>query len=275
MPATFKWERPRDAIIEQGRNNLAVVRGALAQGLDRTVPRATLIALLEDAGMPIMGEAYDVSHPDLIVTGRSIYGQFWDTAIVRVKYETLALEFDFFPQTSWYVRDETSLTQEQTQLDVSGIPIDVNYLPPSATNTIVDYPRFNKFEPMRSLVLQATLSVRPSETVLNAVGAVNNATWFSKPVGYWLCAGVGAEASSGEPSKIKVSASFISKVHRDWKSYAFFIDETGRPPRDINPALVQAAVNTAYTTSMITSNGFVAVGLYEMQNFATVFGVGT
>lgn len=273
MPVTFRWNRVREARVEDSINNLAVMRGALAKGLDRSAPALTILKVLEDAGMPAIGDEYDATYPDLICTGRIVWGEAWDLANVQVKYETKSANFTFFPTTNWYVRDDTAVTQEQTQISVSGVPIVVNYKPPGAANARKDYPFFSKFMPLRSLVLQATLNTRPSATVLDAVGTVNSATWQGYPKGYWLCTGCGAEASSVAPNQLRVSASFLSKVHFDWKSYASFVDETGRVPSDIVPADVADVINADYTTSSIhTANGFVGVGLYAMSDFGSIFG---
>jgi hypothetical protein len=274
MAVDFKWDLVRAARINTRFRHNEIYRGALATGLDRSIPEDTLIRVLNDAGCPALGDIYNIDNTDLICSEREIYGEQIDQAIIRCKFETFLVEDVAWPTDSaWNIVDSTTTATEETMLDSTGAPIDVTY---TLDGTIIqhDFPRLSKFVPLRTLTFQQLIEGRPSIAYLNAIASVNDRTWQGLPKGYWLCAAVSATANARWPIYTELSISFISRQIRDWSSFAVFEDETGRAPNDLDPSSISVVYSSAYSlTQDDTANGFLKVGLYPMQNFLSIFGV--
>jgi hypothetical protein len=281
MAATIKPDRIDGALLDHGKDFTRCVR--IFQVYDIPLPATgfaadILIKSLATSGMPQIGDG----HPNITnctVQRHIVRGMATNQARVEIVYETPVAGAFSPPQGTLLLRDSTVLTTEETSVSELGNVIHVNYQPtvnPTGNSRVTKVATFQKLLPMRQLTIAGIIkgaANRPSEDVLNAIGTVNENPWQGLKKGFWLFSGfTGDTADLGKT--ISIEASFLTRIHRDWRSFATFRDDRGEIPQDIK----QADVNNLrdrkeYSISAIPANGLVAVGLYKMSNFRSIFGI--
>jgi hypothetical protein len=278
MSARFRWDRVKEARIHQFYNLIEVKRGALLTGVDQTLPEQVILHGLTEAGAPAIGDSYDSDNPNLQcceidVTGEAstVHGASLNLVVT---FNNHLVDGIAWPSDAWYVQDSTTTSLEETQLDANNKPLKVVYELGNSSTQQYDYPKLQKFMPLRTLTIQRLINGRPNNAYLAAIACVNDRMWQGYPKGYWICGAVGATANSRFPQFTELSFTFLNRVTRDWSSYAVFEDETGRAPSDLDPDDIKEVVDGEYGIGQDNNaNGFLAVGLYPEVNMFSIFGI--
>jgi len=237
----------------------------------------------------------------------------------------------------WLIEDDSTLAQEEEELDLNGNPIQVIFtamgkgtknasgflsgaapagpdeIPTPETvaaeaaqrAAITNASKLQSFDqehplrevatfpapvlrPRRALIVSGYMQGRPSFNMLLAQGTVNRDAWEGMAKGYWLCSKVGARAEHGgflngvDPfadagSLIRVEAQFLSKVYRDWGHHFLHRTIKGKIAQQMcSPAFsdrIKQIIDGEYSTEQVRCNGFTKAGLYDLADFAAIFGI--
>lgn len=195
----------------------------------------------------------------------------------------------------WVVEDDTTLTSEVETFDFEGEFLHVKYtygqggvvVSASEENFAAHPFDANVLRPRRRISIHGYIIGRPSEEVLDAVGTVNSKAFFGKKKGYWLCTNAGARVEHNAPTALgqtdtqlyRVSAAWLTKVHRDWSHYAYFKDITGRVPKELLTKearkIIKENIETDYEPFLRknTPSGFARVGMYKTADMGKLFGL--
>jgi hypothetical protein len=289
----IKYDTVLNSRIDNSCNGLVVSRGFIATGIAGRVihdPYA-LLNVLQEVGFPQLGDdlsAVEITG-DIPLTGciakrHLITGVGPRSCRGSIIYESPASAGS--PSGTFVFQDTTENVQEQTQIDLNRQPIQVRYTPPGKTpdlvtathsvNTIKKTITMTVERPLRVLRVSGFLTAAPDISILNAQDTVNLNPWYdSAPKGYWLCYLVDVSADTcGNVYPIEVR--FKNRMTRDWSNFGMYVSPDGVAVPGTPAADINTLMNLAYSTTQnnTTANGCVKVGMYDLTDFATVFGFG-
>jgi hypothetical protein len=256
------------------------------------------LGTLYTAGLPQFREAHPATG-GLRVTRHIIRtGENTNDAAGFVVYEGPSDDGQI--EALWVIEDRSTLTQEMEEIDQDGRPIQVIFestrsvtIERSSGPATYTEPVRHPFtagvpvlRPRRILSVSGIIKGRPGEAILDALGSVNQNTWQGKDPGYWLCveasAAIQLRSLSGgiapEDAWYRVRAEFMSKVRRDWSSFAVYRTPYGHIPKELSEpgetASRLAVINGPYSTGQdnTSANGFAKVGMYPFNDFLATFG---
>jgi hypothetical protein len=288
----IKYDTVADFRVDNSCNGLVVSRGFLATGIPRRAihdPYA-LINVIQESGFPQLGDNFPSPNPGemdltaLTCRRHLITGVGPTSCRGAIVYESPAPAGS--PSGTFVFQDSTENVQEQTQIDLNRKPIQVRYTPPDktadaigathATNTITKTITMTVERPLRVLRVSGFLTSAPSEAILNAQDTVNLNPWYnSAPAGYWLCYLVDVATDTCQ-SVYNIDVRFKSRVTRDWSNFGVYVSPDGVAVPGTSASSINTLLSAAYSTTQdnTTANGCVKVGLYDLTDFATVFGFG-
>lgn len=127
--------------------------------------------------------------------------------------------------------------------------------------------------PIEILILGGLYNEAP-EAMRAGRGCVNNATFLSKPIGYWLCEDVDINKEQLFSNRIHVRVVLASRTDEDWSTWAAPADPNGF---NEDPNMEHVTGDYAYNVRPISqtdrdSDGILRVGMFPVTNFTTLFG---
>jgi len=198
-----------------------------------------------------------------------------DQCEVLIRYARPSQDFSG-PINTFYIRDATSVVSESTQLmPNTRKPIRVTYSI-DGTTEINKSATLQFLVPHRQIVVTGMADVSRISLIRASVGMVNANPWLGLGRAYWLFAGLDTVVGSydfGSPSGTRwsVQATFITKNHEDWSSYALATYPTGDYV-PISEGLVNDIRGTTYQPNFIVrGNGIIRAMMYPVIDFGSVF----
>ena len=260
--------------IEDSYTRYREARYFLVEDIDADAEADPLVRwrAMEAAGVPRLGEA-SPSRPlaKCLFRFANSTMQQTNSCIVRTIYEWNKV--GPAPHTtdtigeSWIVRDETTLSQEQSELDGEFKPIQVEYTPPGGT-MIRKTGRTPRQMPIRHLMAEGlvprTLGAR------GVVGKVNADRFRDEDPGWWICTGYAFENVG---SIFRITASMMARQWRDWSEFIIYYADNGQIPKDITDkaADIKTLMDKPYAEGQQKINGFTKVGQYTKATFRNYF----
>lgn len=256
---------------ESLRRELVVPGWADDVDVTGTSDSEVLLNLLDAGGFPAFGSGL-VGHPGYFLARVNMQAS---SSKFRRVYFDLVFSTDAGGDVNAYIiRDRTGLAQIQTQ-KIGGKWLRMDYLKdgvalPKDNLTIIVQ------RPMRSFQVTRIIAGEPSDTIRNAVGKANNATWKGLPVGYWLLTEVSTDlARYGGYYQLTISAS--TKVSEDWSTFGVMQNKNDGKFITATNAQLAALIATGYSYDITYADGSILsgvakVGPYDLVDFSTVFG---
>ncbi len=289
MPATLHMDRNIEGtFLDNSPTFVRCRRNAIVTGIDVNAVGYDPNVMVKALGASGMPQLWD-DHPSIAncpVQRHLVRGMAGNQASVEIYYETPQLGISVPTAGSFLIEATTAMVTEQVNLDGSHLPIVVQYTAQGATGNKKRIANINRLTPMRTLKITGSITGVPLPIFSACVGRVNGVTWQGLGIGFWLCTSFEFQAT-GSPGTFgsldtipfTVAATFVSRVYRDWKEYAFFVDETGTVPEIIFTGAQQqglaAAMKQTYSFAQSGNgayNGFATVGFYDLANFFAIFG---
>lgn len=242
-----------------------------ATGFDPNV----LVKALAMSGMPQLND----SHPSIgncPLRRHIVRGQSNNQAKILAQYESPQLGISLPPAGTFLVRDSTILATERVQLGPHARPLKVIYGGLTSSQRIDQLVSMDRLTPMRSLLIAGLIQANPTQmdNFRESVGKVNDRTWAGKAKGFWLCSQF--ESDTFDLGKTyQVNAAFTTRQYRNWMNYGWYFDALGHVPQQSlsGEQEIQNLMAQEYGFEIRqTGIGFMTAGLYEMFNFAAVFG---
>ncbi len=277
MPTLLLDRNIPGTLLDNGVDFVRCVRCGIVKDIDVQAvgfDPNIMVKALGSAGMPQLGNAHP-SIAGITVQRHIIRGLSNDQASVEIYYET--------PQhgaaiSTVLITGSTELQTESAGVDGSGNALVISYTPSGGSVQNRHIP-MNRLTPLRRIKVKVSQTSAPTVTQKACVGRVNELPWEGLTKGYWLCDGFAFE-SDNAVTTWTTEASFVTRVYRDWKEYAIWIDENGLTPEGLlvgqNLASIKTAMNAVYAYGSLASaqnpNGFKVVGFYPTADFGLIFG---
>lgn len=227
MPTSVRIDRIDGASIERLPQFTRAVRVAYVEDIPTTNPEAVQSLALRAPGLPQLGDRHP-TEANCRLVGARVFSPSDSQAMVYLTYET--------PRSGGtaehsVVTESTSLIGVPTQL-LPGTwqPISVRWSGAGTytdaagnTNAVTLFKNetatVTHQVPIRVATFAWPRDDEPSAALTNAIGTVNKRPWRGLPEGHWLFNGLDTETHD-RGNSYAIRATFITKVHEDWSTYA-------------------------------------------------------
>jgi hypothetical protein len=216
-------------------DRIAIVTGLTGDGHSR------VCNAINDAGMPDIGDAHPAVATCLL---RSI--EFMEMGLDMVKLRLHYAQKDPTSQSGFTddsIQSGASVIQEQTNKDINGEEIVLNYTYPATyqrspheeeigeeTEAPPQNPFVGKLVPQYTKSIQKLRDYDPDSEAMTYVGKINSSTWKSGAAKTWMCTGiVGDSVDGGENYRVTYSFQYNP---RTWVGEVVFIRDDGKAPTD-------------------------------------------
>jgi hypothetical protein len=232
------------------------------------------------AGMPQNADPCP-GHPLLRLTQRRFVPMSHDSARVFLVYETP----QGFPTTSYLLRDETTLTEVETQF-IPGTRKQI-FIPGYSTDTttfVGDAVTMRFRLPIRSLSV-SLVGIGSVQQSNNYVGYCNDGSWQGKAKGYWLMDQFRTMQSKYQ-GFFSLEAVAVTKSYEDWSQTGALFNKLVGKYFEVDQAVIDATNALPYAYGEIANksasdpdawvppkfSGYIRIGPYPMANFTSIFG---
>lgn len=273
-----------DAEIEIDNRRLRIMRTGWVKPLDTSKPKVEILAsALSATGWPATNSPFPSSDPALQLAVlrriliRPVRGV--NKARVHLGYEMPETGGGAGPGLVFILERRTTLVTEETQFHPDGTPLNIQFENPNDPNGKItqDIATMQIMSPWQQLTATGYYGGEPPEAMVTAIGSVNSTDWHGFGPGFWMYVGETTRTQDWGDS-YHIQLAFLTRVRRDWSSYAAMKDpQTGKFMR-VNTGHKQVLQDKPYEYKVDnelpvgTANGIVKAGLYPLVNFSTLFG---
>lgn len=266
--------------IRRGRIRNIDVSGSTSVPDARVLEKALAVT-----GMPALGSAYPAG------TGTTLVGLSLQRIIIRprtARMATVELLYDVTQiggiTATYLIRDSSRLVREVTNMIPGNrFPVMVGWKNPDfdIDDEFVpfDYVQFAYERHYRVVSISATINNLPPLGNRQAMGRVNDATWYGYPRGYWRVDAFEAD-SRDRGSTYQIQTEVASRIDEDWATYGILMNKhTGKYVKvNVSDVDFLVAFDYQYGLKYPTPNpdplnsGIVKIGPYKLVNFAALYG---
>lgn len=276
MAATLQWDTIQDASLTEEGVAQVRVRSGIVTDIDIDPTGSTdkeVLAKARDAVYAEIdpGDSWSVSEPNLRFRRLQVLPVAFNAARVLATFDTNNGGL----LTSYIIRDDAFVQQVRTNM-VPGTrePIVVSWTAtaPATGSVPADNITFDVPLPVRAITVTSLNLGAPPTGYQEAVGYVNDATWYGKPVGYWLLTRFRSDVSKYQGS-YAIEATAMSRNYADWSETGTLVNKLTGKYVTVDPTEITNMNALTYSRGIIyPGNGVVRVGPHPTTNFSTIFG---
>jgi len=276
MPTpTLVLDLVANAQVQQDQNGTRILRSGYIKDIDTSLPpEQVLVSALAVSGMPAYLSAFPAPGYESCLCRRRFVEPLANVnnkARVLLGYDTGGPATP--PPSTFILSRNTTLVERITEVHPRDWePITIGWTNPNDSSDVRkdDTAQLRYLTPFQRLVATGYFIGEPPDEMISALGKVNSLSWRGYDTGYWLYASQ-SDVTQDRGLSYMISLEFWNRIVEDWSQAAVFRDQHGQFLK-VDPTDASDLRDSSYSYGIERRNGIVKVGLYDTDDFNSIFG---
>jgi len=264
-----------NAQVQRDENGIRILRSGYIKDIDTSLPpEQILVSALAVSGMPTYLTAFPVAGLESCLLRRVLIDTFPgvnNKVKVLLYYDTGGPATP--PPSTFILSRNTTLVERITEVHPRDWePITIGWTNPNDSSDVRkdDTAQLRYLTPFQRLVATGYFIGEPPDEMISALGKVNSLSWRGYDTGYWLYASQ-SDVTQDRGLSYMISLEFWNRIVEDWSQAAVFRDQHGQFLK-VDPTDASDLRDSSYSYGIERRNGIVKVGLYDTDDFNSIFG---